>query len=194
MSNISMIDANESLKIDVHASCSDSRGIFNGELFSSDTRREEFTITISSNKLNLSKDALQDNTGGYVDIPEDKHFIKSEKDVYRLQGVVERFREDNINRFTSNVHNKSTKVINTEELYDLKDNKNLKFIQKINLPYKNNVTNILNVYFNENSFNKEYHKCEEQVQKSKNEFYLQSTFVLLFVFGILYLLGRKFKN
>jgi len=189
-----MIQASESLKIDVHASCSDSRGIFNGELFSSDSRREKFSITISTNSLNLSKDAIQDNTGGYVDIPEDKYFLKSNEDVYRLKGSVERSTKENINSFTSEIYNSSSKVINTEELYTLKNSRNLKFIQKINLPYKNNNTNILNVHFDEKSFSKEYKKCEDQVHKSKNKFYLQATFVLLFAFGLLYLLGRKFKN
>ena len=189
-----MLQANESIKINVHAICSDSRNIFNGELFSTDSRREKFSITIRSNRLNQSKDALQDNTGGYVNIPEDRYYLKSDKDVYRINGGVERSRKENINKFTSDVYNKSEKVINTKELYNLKNSKNLKFIQKINLEYKNNQTNILNVYFDENSFNKEYQKCEEQVHTSRNKFYLQSIFVLLFLFGVLYFLRRKFKN
>lgn len=192
--NIVILHANESLKINVHASCSDSRNILNGEFSSTDSRREEYSITISSKTLNLSKDAVQDNTGGYVNIPEDRYYLKSDKDVYRIYGGVERSRKENTNKFTSTIYSKSTKTINTKELYNLKNSENLKFIQKINLEYKNNKTNILNVYFDESSFNEEYQKCEEQVHKSRNKFYLQSIFILLFVFGILYLLRRKFKD
>ena len=94
-----MSHANEPLKINVHAFCSDSRNILNGEFFSTDSRREIFTITISSKRLNLSKDAVQDNTGGYVNIPEDSYYLKSDKDVYRLKGSVERARKENINKF-----------------------------------------------------------------------------------------------
>ena len=193
-SNITMLHANESLKINVHAICSDSSSILNGEFFSTASRKEKFTITISSNRLNLSKDAIQDNTGGYVNIPEDSYYLKSDNDVYRIKGAVERSRKENINKFTSDIYNKSRNGINTKELYNLKNSKNLKFIQKINLEYKNNKTNILSVHFDEDSFNTEYQKCEEQVHKSRNEFYLQSTFILLFIFAILYLLRRKFKS
>ena len=66
ISNITTLHANEPLKINVHALCSDSPNILNGEFFSTDSRKEEFSITISSNRLNLSEDALQDNTGGVV--------------------------------------------------------------------------------------------------------------------------------
>jgi|GEM_PF-569234 len=191
-SSIRILQANESIKINVHASCSDSRNILNGEFFSTDSRREIFTITLSSNRLNLSKDALQDNTGGYVNIAEDKYFIKSDNEVYRLNGAVERFKEENTNKFISHIYDNSKKVISTKELYNLINSKNLNFIQKINLEYKNNMTNTLNVYFDENSFDKEYQKCEKQVQKSKNKFYLQSTATLLFFLGILYFLRRKF--
>ena len=191
-SHITMLQANESLKINVHATCSDSSSILNGEFFSTASRKEQFSITVSSTSLNLSKDAVQDNTGGYVDIPEDKYFLKSDKDVYRLSGSVERSKKNNINEFTSDIYNESTKVINTEELYNLKNSKNLQFIQKINLPYKNNITNTFNVYFDENSFEKEYQKCEAQVHKSRNEFYLQSGFIILFIFVILSLIGRRF--
>ena len=192
VSNISLLHAEEPLKINVEALCWDSRDIFNGKFSSTHARRERFTITISSNALYQSKDAVQDNTGGYVNIPEDKYYLKIDKDIYRLKGGVERSKKANINQFISHIYNGSQKVINTEELYTLKKSKNLQFIQKINLEYKsNNTTNILDVYFDEISFTKEYQKCEDQVQQSKEKFYRESLYLLLFVFGILYLLRRK---
>ena len=192
VSNISLLYAKEPLKINVEALCSDDRDIFNGKFSSTNSRRERFTITISSNALYQSKHAVQDNTGGYVNIPEDKYYLKIDKDIYRLKGGVKRSKKANINQFISHIYNGSQKVINTEELYTLKKSKNLQFIQKINLEYKsNNTTNILDVYFDEISFTKEYQKCEDQVQQSKEKFYRESLYLLLFVFGILYLLRRK---
>ena len=104
--NLTMLHANESIAISIEALCSDSKSVSNLEFFNSDSRREKFSITINSNRLNLSTDAIQDNTGGYVNIPEDKYYFKTDKDVYRLSGGVEYSSKDTINQFTSKIQKK----------------------------------------------------------------------------------------
>ncbi|RLA69896.1 MAG: hypothetical protein DRG24_07755 [Epsilonproteobacteria bacterium] len=89
-----MLHANESVAISINALCSDSRSVSNLEFFNADSRRENFDITISSKRLNLSEDALQDNTGGYVNIPEDKYYFKNDKNGNRLSGSVENSSKD----------------------------------------------------------------------------------------------------
>ena len=189
-----MLYANEPVKINVSVLCYDSRNIFSGEFFNTNSRKEKFTISLSSKRLDQSKDAVQDNAGGYVNISEEKYAFMSDKDSYRLYGSVERSKDGNINQFISNVYNHSNKLINTKELYNLRNSKNLKLIQKINLQNRNNKTNSIDVYFDKNIFNKEYQKCEEQINKSIKEFYLQVTLLLLFLLGILYFLIRRFKS
>lgn len=192
--NLTMLHANESIAISIEALCSDSKSVSNLEFFNSDSRREKFSITINSNRLNLSTDAIQDNTGGYVNIPEDKYYFKTDKDVYRLSGGVEYSSKDTINQFTSKIHSKSKKMINIKDFYNLTNSKNLKFIQKINLEYRGKKTNIIDVYVDKNIFDKEYQKCEEQINKSTKEFYLQSGLLILFLLGIFYLLIRRFTR
>ena len=117
-------------------------------------------ITIASDKLNLTSDAIQDNLGGYVDIPEEKFYLKTEAKVYRLQGIVENENKDAIAQFSAMVDNKASKFITLKELYKLKANRALKFIQKINLETTNQVVkNVLNVHFDENVFDGEFRKC-----------------------------------
>ena len=186
--------ANESVKIRVNAFCYDSRNVLSGEFFNTDSKKEKFTISISSKTLDQSKDAMQDNTGGYVNIPEEKFALILNRDSYRLVGSVERSKHDNVNQFISHIYSHSKKLINTKELYTLKNSKNLKLMQKINLVYKSDKTNIVDVYFDEKLFNKEHQKCEEQIEKSVKEFYLQFAVLLFFLLGILYLLMRKFKR
>ena len=151
--NSTLLNANQ--HINIKAICSDSI-------------KKEFTIKINSNKLNLTEDAVQDNLGGYVDIPEDKYYLKADDKLYYLNGVVESNYENNTNQFVSSITKTSNKFINTQELYDLKNSKNLKLIQKIildnnakttDLNYKT-TTNILNVYFNEELFKTEYKRCD----------------------------------
>jgi len=191
---LTILQANEAVKITVNASCYDSRNILRGEFFNTDSRKEKFTIAIRSKKLDLSKDAIHDNTGGYVNIAEEKYALISNRDSYRLYGNVERSRTDNINQFTSHIYNRSQKLITTKELYALKNRKNLKFMQKINLEYKHDKTNVTEVYFDEKVFEQEYQKCEEQIERSRNSFYLQVALLLLLLVGILYFLIRKFKR
>ena len=181
LSSTTMLNAKESIKIDVHAFCSDSK-------------KEEFRIKISSNKLNLSEDAVQDNTGGYVDIPEDSYYLKTNSDVYYLDGVVENSSSEKISQFISTIYKDSKKIISTKELYSLKSSKDLKFIQKINLENNNKTTNtttnILNVYFDETQFNKEYQKCKEQINQSKENPYTQVILLVFLILGLIYLLKK----
>lgn len=137
---ITLSHAKEYTNISINAICSDSKD-----------EVSKFSITINSNKLNLTEDAVQDNLGGYVDIPEDRYYLKTDSKVHRLNGVVEYNYESKINQFTSYI---SIKVFKT-----LKNSENLKFIQKIILEENNATTNTLNL-----SFDKEYQKCEEQVK------------------------------
>ncbi len=133
----------------------------------SNSIKKEFTIEINSNKLNLSEDAIQDNIGGYVDIPEDKYYLKTKDKLFYLNGIVETNYNNNINKFISIVNNSSNKTISIKELYNLKNNKDLKLIQKIILDNNNKTndfsskttTNILNIYFDEKLFNNEYNRC-----------------------------------
>jgi len=189
-----LLGASEPVKVTVTAFCYDSRNVLSGNFFNSDSRKEEFMMTLNSNKLDESKEAIQDNTGGYVDIPEEKFAFISEKDTYRIHGNVERSRGNNTNQFTSTVYNNSENIINTKELYALKESKNLKLIQKINLQYKNNKTNIINIYFDKHNFDQEHQKCEEQTSQSVKEFYLQFTLLICLLIGILYFFIKKFKR
>ena len=183
--NITMLYANKSIKIDVKAMCSDSK-------------IEEFMIKISSDKLALSKDAVQDNIDGYVDISEDSYYLKNNDDIYNLDGIVENLNRNNINQFSSYIDNASETFINIKELDTLKNTKDLKFVQKINLAKNNKTksitTNTLDVYFDTNALNKEYQRCEEQINKSKQNLYFQYTLLIFFILLTLYLLKRNFKK
>ncbi len=155
--NLTILNAKES--IEIKAFCSDSNNAVS-----------KFSIQISSNKLNLTEDAIQDNLGGYVDIPEDRYYLKTDNGVYRLNGVVENDYKNNIKKFTSYIGNNSKEFINIEELYHLKNTQNLKFIQKINLQMHKQInsstnsttTNTLNIYFNKILFDREYQKCKNR--------------------------------
>jgi len=178
--NVTFLGANDSVKIQLSEFCANSKN----EL-------KQFKINISSDKLYLTQDAVQDNLGGYVDIPEDSYYLKTENNLYYLKGVVEN------NKFTSYLYNNSKNSITTKEFYSLKNSKDLKFIQKINLEKNNRInssksittTNTFNVYFNEDLFNAEYKICEEKVEKSNNNIYFQVILLVLGIFGILYLIS-----
>lgn len=157
ISDLTILNAKEPIEIKVF--CSDSKNL-----------ESKFSIQISSNQLNLTDDAIQDNLGGYVDIPEDRYYLKTDNGVYRLDGVVENDYKNSIKTFTSYIGNNLKEFINIEELYHLKNSQNLKFIQKINLEKhkqihsstNNTTTNTLNIYFNEILFNIEYQKCKHR--------------------------------
>ncbi|MEA1953059.1 MAG: hypothetical protein U9O24_01530 [Campylobacterota bacterium] len=118
-------------------------------------------ITIGSDKLNLTSDAVQDNLGGYVDIPEEKFYLKTETKVYHLQGIVENENRDATTEFSAIINNHPSNFITLKELTKLKSNKDLKFIQKIHLETTNEVVkNILDVYFDETVFDREVKRCK----------------------------------
>ena len=102
-----------------------------------DSNNKQLMIKIQSNKLNLTEDALQDNLGGYVDIPATNYYIKTSNNLYHIDGVVKKNYEHNINQFISYINNNSNKLINIQEFVNLRDDKNVKFIQKIDLEEKN---------------------------------------------------------
>ena len=190
--NTMMLNAKETAMINVEAFCSDSSNLFTNILYTSDEQREMFTIKINSKQLNLSQDAIQENPSGYVSIAEDRHYLKLNDDVYNLKGTVERSKKDRINQFTSHIYNKPNKLINTKELYNLSNSENLKYIQKITLKYRSIKTNIIDVTFDENLFHREYQKCKEQINQSKSTMYVQSSLIILFIFGLLYIFRKKF--
>lgn len=189
ISHLTLLNAKESIQVDVHTFCSDSK-------------EEAFMLKLSSDRLNLSEDAIQDNTGGYVDIPEDSYYLKTDSNVYYLDGLVEKSYKDNINQFSAKIYKNSKRLLNIKELYSLKSSENLKFIQKIKLEnnnkadsFKSNTTtNILNVYFDDTQFSQEHPKCKEQINQSSKNLYPQAALLIFFMLGILYLLKRYFKK
>ena len=181
--SLTILNAQESIKLGITAHCSYSK-------------KEIFTITVRSNKLDLSEDAIQDNMGGYVDIPEDSYYLKTDDNVYHLNGVVENS-NSNINQFTSYISQDVEKSIKLKELYNLKNSKYLKFIQKIRLEDNNKInettTNTLYVSFDDELLKKEHQKCIEQMKQSKKTPYLEILFLILFSLGIFYLFLNYFK-
>ncbi len=182
ISSVAVLNAQESVKITAQTFCCDSKN-----------SPSKLTIIISSNKLNLTENAVQDNLGGYVDIPEDRYYLKTDTAVYHLNGVVENDYKNSIKKFTSYIDNNSRQFITIKEFRSLKNSKNLKFIQKINLEKdsktdnsKNRTTtNTLNVYFDYSLFDKECQKCEEQIIKPEKNLSLV-IFLLFFILVILY--------
>ncbi|MEA3553860.1 MAG: hypothetical protein U9R39_05610, partial [Campylobacterota bacterium] len=127
ISNITMLSANENISV---------------ELICSKTK--DIVIKINSDKLNLTNDAIQDNLGGYVDIPATNYYIKTNNKLYHLNGVVDNLNQDNINQFSSIINTNSKNLINPKQLYSLKNNEDLKFIQKIDLESNNNTESLKN--------------------------------------------------
>ena len=183
--HITLVNAQQNIKINV---------------ICDDANKEVLTMTLSSDRLNVSLDAVLDNTGGYVDIPEDRYYLKTNTKVYYLNGLVDNF--NNMNQFSSSIDNNQKKFITLKELYSLKNNKDLTFIQKIvlqknnplNSTKTNTTTNTLDVYFDENSFTKAYKKCQPQISKANKNIYLQVGLIILLIFGILYLVYKKYKK
>ena len=189
-----LLSASEAIKATISAMCYDTRTVLGGLYFDTNSRKEIFTLSLSSKNLNQSKDALSDNTGGYVDIPEEKFALISDKDTYRLGGSVELSEDASTYEFVCKVYNHSKTMINTKELYSLKNSKNLKLIQKINLKQKSNKINSVDIYFDESIFNQERKSCEEQIDRSRQKFYLQLALSVLVIFGLLYFILRRFKR
>jgi len=197
---LSYIDANDSIKVDIKASCSDTRNIVEFLSFKDSSARKELTIKIPSDKLYLSKDAVLDNVDGYVDIPDDYYYINTKDKTYKVHGIVDNDNSDKINQFISYVSD-FTKFISTDELKDIKSNKDLQFTQKINLESYNReekskdiyLTNSLDIYFDTDSFDNEYKKCEEQINSSKNKTYTQAIVLLIILLTTLLVLFKRFK-
>jgi hypothetical protein len=124
---------------------------------------KEFQITVDNQKLHLTVDAVQDNLGGYVDIPENWYYLKVESKVYHIGGVVDNENQLGTNRFSTYISFKEkNKSLDLKKLYSLKDNTNLQIIQKINLETSNKAKiskTILDVYFDKKQFEQEYKKC-----------------------------------
>lgn len=111
-----------------------------------------FLLKVSSNSLHLTEDAVQDNTGGYVDIPEDSYYIKTTDKVYPLKAKVIRLHTKKVNQLNG--------YIDLKTLLTIKHSNNLQLIQKINLEKEmNSVKNIFHVHFNEKLFNDAYNQC-----------------------------------
>ncbi|MEA3289565.1 MAG: hypothetical protein U9Q04_05200 [Campylobacterota bacterium] len=151
--NITMLNATELEQMKLETICSNSK---------------EFTVKINTNKLNLSEDAVQDNLGGYVDIPEDSYYIKTNNTLYYLDGVVIKRHKENINQFIFHPKEQAGKFLNIQELYSLKNRDDLKFIQKINLKKDQKAqntedtttTNSFYVYFDKKRLEEAYKKCK----------------------------------
>ena len=113
---------------------------------------------IYAKKLNLSEDAIIDNLGGYVDIPENSFYLKTFDIVYHIHGTV--INPGYTHQFIWK-DKKDAKFIMPEELYSLKKEQNLRFIQKIHLEKDNKVIkNIFNVYFDAKNFELAYQRCQ----------------------------------
>lgn len=139
-----------------------AKEVVNINIFCSDSKIEKIVMKVNTNKLDLTEDAVQDNVGGYVDIPEDRYYLKTQNKVYHLDAVVQKNYEKLTNEFTSTIQNNSTKTISIKELYGLKNNDNLKLIQKINLQSSSQnsaTTNTLDIYFEKILFEKDYQRC-----------------------------------
>lgn len=120
--------------------------------------KDKFLIQLNSNSLDLTEDAVVDNTGGYVDIPEDRYYLKTDQKIYKLQAKV--VRTDNLNQLQA--------FINSQDLKSIKDFQKITLIQKIDLEEKNNsnqkqnitTTNIIHISFNQSSLKKAYQECK----------------------------------
>ncbi|MEA1914337.1 MAG: hypothetical protein U9N30_03380, partial [Campylobacterota bacterium] len=152
--NLTLLNAQEPIKVRVTALCSEDK-------------KENFTITINSNTLNLSQEAIIDNTGGYVDIPEDRYFLKTKDKVDHIKGEVVYSILDTSNQFIS--------FITKEDLKNLQINQDIQFIQKIHLeknnPKKISTTNILTVHLDEKSLVEASKKCKNQMKKIEKNSY-----------------------
>ncbi len=109
-------------------------------------------------KLNLSEDAVIDNLGGYVDIPENSFYLKTSDKVYYIHGEVTDLGDTH--QFLSE-YKSDVKFITLKELYSLKEKQDIKFIQKIHLENDDKIVkNIFDVYFDAKNFELAYQRCQ----------------------------------
>ncbi len=148
----------------------------------SNSSTNEFTLTFTSNQLNLSENAIIDNLGGYVDIPEDSYYLKTNTNIYKLDGIVESNQQ-----FTVHINDTSENFINTKELYTLHNNNNIQFIQKINLEENHTTTNILGVNFNPSQIKQEYKSCKQNTAELKQNNNYDIAIILIGILILLYI-------
>ncbi|MEA3227771.1 MAG: hypothetical protein U9P38_01740 [Campylobacterota bacterium] len=177
---LTLLNASESQKTIVDVSCFE---------------KEKFYLKISHTELYLSDDAVIDNLGGYVDVPEDRYYLKTNETIYTLDGLVEFSTKKNLNQFST--------IIDKKELDNIKKSENITFIQKIVLESENKIstqktktaTNILNVYFDLNAIEEEYQKCKlEIVQKEENSYIeILLSIISIFIVGLFFLKRKTTK-
>jgi len=120
-------------------------------------KEKSFIVTIDSPKLYLSEDAVIDNLGGYVDIFDSKYYLKTDKKVYYIEGEV--INLGNTHRFAS-IAKTQKRYITAAKLYQLKEESNVVFIQKIRLQDEQKIaTQKLQLRFDKKSFEKAYTQC-----------------------------------
>ena len=84
---------------------------------------QQLHLHINTNQLNLTDEALVDNTGGYVDIPEERYYLKTDTTIVKLKAKVVKDSQNHTNQFQTILTNDDTKKINN----------NFTLIQKIDL-------------------------------------------------------------
>ena len=120
---------------------------------------KQLYLIVPNNNLHLTQEAIVDNTGGYVDIPEERLYLKTDSKVYKLIG--------NVVQDTNNT-NKLQAIIKKEDLKKLQKSQNIVLIQKIDLLENNQgfreknttTTTTINIYFDTNLLHKEFKHCK----------------------------------
>ena len=166
-----VLNADNSIEMDIEARCLD-------------TKHKEFILSIYSNKLNLTNDAVQDNIDGYVDIPDDSYYIKTGKKEFKIDGVVEKHNVGEANKLTANI----------DEVSFLQNHGELKFIQKINLLNGNMRTNILSIHISKDLLEVQEQICQKQISDSKRDYYLKTVSTILLLLAFIYMLKIRFKK
>lgn len=98
---------------------------------------KQIHLVVNSNQLHLTEDAIVDNTGGYVDIPEERLYLKSNSTLFTLQGKVIKIKND---------MSQLQAIIQMKDIKNLSLEKPMVLIQKIDLlennktPLKENLT------------------------------------------------------
>ncbi|MDA7818157.1 hypothetical protein N9A28_08195 [Sulfurimonas sp.] len=171
-----ILNADETIKIDIKANCTDT---------------QEYLLNINSPKLHLTKNAVQENIDGYVDIADNKYYFgyKDQNTEYVIDGTVENLNKEKVNQFSG--------YITLNELNTLRASNQITFTQDINLVSRiKNVKTTLDVYFDKTSFDREHVVCMEQMYKQEQNKYLKTLFFIPFILIVFYLVkrGRRAKS
>lgn len=118
----------------------------------------QLQLFITSQNLNLTNEAIVDNTGGYVDIPEEIFYVKTALNIYKVYGKVVK-NTQNINQFQAQ--------ISKDALQNLPLNQKIELIQKIDLIQNNQelreknitTTNKLTLQFEKSNLNSALKEC-----------------------------------